>query len=86
MQMPDNFPTFPTRVQYGNYLQAYQIALGINVLAQSTVSQVRTHPTLTAFMLGGRAGAERSVSLGPQATKAEDGRWNVDVLDESASP
>ena len=63
MQMPDNFPTFPTRVQYGNYLQAYQIALGINVLAQSTVSQVRTHPTLTAFMLGGRAGAERSVSL-----------------------
>ena len=45
MQMPDNFPTFPTRVQYGNYLQAYQIALGINVLAQSTVSQVRTHPS-----------------------------------------
>ena len=49
MQMPDNFPTFPTRVQYGNYLQAYQIALGINVLAQSTVSQVRMHPTLTAL-------------------------------------
>ena len=49
MQMPDNFPTFPTRVQYGNYLQAYQIALGINVLAQSTVSQVRMHPTTTAL-------------------------------------
>ena len=26
--MPDTFPTFPTRVQFGNYLQAYQIALG----------------------------------------------------------
>ena len=49
MQMPDNFPTFPTRVQYGNYLQAYQIALGINVLAQSTVSQVRMHPTTAAL-------------------------------------
>jgi cation diffusion facilitator CzcD-associated flavoprotein CzcO len=59
MQMPDNFPTFPTRVQFGNYLQAYQVALGIPMRTLATVQK---------------------------AALGADGRWDVDVLDESTSP
>lgn len=34
----DTFPTFPTRVQYGNYLHGYQIAMGIPMQTSATVT------------------------------------------------
>lgn len=45
MAMPDNFPTFPTRIQFGNYLHAYQIALGIPLHVQCTVKKVAKNAT-----------------------------------------
>ena len=44
MPMPDTFPTFPTRVQYGNYLHGYSIAMGINVRQNSIVTQATQGP------------------------------------------